>query len=92
MLSRLIHRLDALLMVLKTCAGHQCQNPWQALFPGEAVNNLREALDPTYDHFFEHEMARVRFDNCEKGYIAESEGPIWDGKQVYGMHQEVAFV
>lgn len=90
-LSPLVHRLDALLMVLKTCSGRQCTHPWESLFPHGEVYSLSDALNPRYDTFFAKHVSRVRFDKCEKGYIAESEGPMWDDKQAYFMMDEMAY-
>lgn len=89
-LSSLVHRLDSLLMVLKTCIGRQCTHPWESLFPSGEVTSLSDALDPRYDDFFAERVARVHFDQCERGYIAESEGPMWDEKYAYPMFDEVA--
>jgi N-acetylglucosamine-6-sulfatase len=84
-------RLDALLMVLKTCSGRQCTHPWENLFPDGEVRSLADALDKRYHDFFATRMERVQFDKCEKGYIAESEGPMWSGAtHVYGMNHEMA--
>jgi len=74
----LIYRLDALLMVLKTCKGRQCTHPWEQLHPTRDVSSLRDALAPHYDDFYEREVVRVAFDQCEQAYVLESEGPIWD--------------
>ena len=90
-LSRLINRLDALLMVLKTCEGRRCTHPWDALFPAGEAKNLAEAVHRKFDKFFETDMAKVRFDQCETGYIVESEGPMWTGVPVYGMTEEISF-
>ena len=90
-LAPLVNRLDALLMVLKTCKGRQCTHPWESLFPAGQVGSLSDALDPQYDDYFEHELERVRFDRCEKGYIIESEGPLWNAKFAYPMNEEMAF-
>lgn len=73
---KVLHRLDALLMVLKTCRGRECTHPWEMLHPKGDVHDLKDAADPIYDHFYEHEQQRVKFDKCEKGYILESEGPL----------------
>lgn len=89
-ISFLVHRLDSLLMVLKTCIGRQCTHPWESLFPSGEVKSLSDALDSQYDDFFEQRVARVHFDKCERGYIAESEGPMWDEKYAYPMIHEVA--
>jgi hypothetical protein len=77
-------------MVLKTCSGKQCTRPWEALFPSGQVASLAEALHQEYDDFFETQIERVQFDKCEKGYITESEGPMWSSSQVYGMIDEVS--
>lgn len=90
-LSPLIHRLDALLLVLKTCDGRQCTHPWQSLFPYGEVHCLSDALDSKFDEFFEQRVERVRFDRCEKGYIFESEGPMWSDKLAYRMTEEMAY-
>ena len=88
---QLVNRLDALLMVLKTCKGRQCTHPWEFLFPAGIVKSLADAIDPRFDDFFETKVEKVDFGRCEKGYITESEGPIWNSKQVYAMADEVAF-
>lgn len=90
-IQKLVHRLDALLMVLKTCVGRQCTHPWDSLFPNGEVKTLLEAVDPAYDDFFETKVEKVAFEKCERGYIADSEGPTWTDSQVYGMVHEIAF-
>lgn len=75
-LVRLLPRLDALIMVLKTCKSRSCTHPWEVLHPAGNVENLYDALDARFDEFYEVQQERVRFDRCEKGYILESEGPI----------------
>lgn len=79
-LGHLLPRLDALLMVLKTCTGRICTHPWETLHPLKDVNNLSDALDKKFDHFYEEKVERVEFEKCEKGYILESEGAVWDGR------------
>ena len=73
-IAELLPRLDALLMVLKTCTGRTCVRPWDALHPDRTVVSLCEALDPKYDDFYS-EQKSVEFTKCEKGYILESEKP-----------------
>ena len=48
----LVERLDTLTMVLKSCQGTACMQPWQYLFPQGQVLNLTAALAPAYDAFF----------------------------------------
>lgn len=74
-LYRLIPRLDALLMVTKSCKGSTCVDPWGVLHPAGNVATLEDALDRDYDTFYSYVGSRVSFDKCELGYIVESEGP-----------------
>lgn len=83
-LQNLVSRLDALLMVLKTCVGYQCTHPWESLFPDGHVQSLEQALEGEYDDFFQTGVKRVHYDSCEKGYIASAEGPVWSSDQVFG--------
>ena len=90
--SHTFSRLDALLAVLKTCKGRACTHPWSVLHPANDVSDLHDALDARFDEYYEVRLQdqRVHFTKCEKGYIAESEGP--DGIEPLGMMvDEVAF-
>ncbi|RVD87897.1 uncharacterized protein DFL_002100 [Arthrobotrys flagrans] len=73
-LTRVIDRLDSLLLVLKSCKGKVCVKPWQKLHPEGDVDVLPEALREEYDTFYKHQEL-VRFDRCEAGYIIDAEGP-----------------
>merc|ERR1711939_779749 len=74
-MQRLVTRLDALLMVLKSCKGEQCTMPWLTLHPSGNVNNLAQALDPKLDDFYSSQD-RVAFTDCALGYIISAEGPM----------------
>jgi len=74
-LNRLIPRLDALLMVTKSCKGATCVSPWSVLHPDGDVRSLTDALHERFDGFYAFVGERVKFDRCELGYIKESEGP-----------------
>lgn len=74
-LLKVIHRLDALLLVLKSCKGASCTRPWDVLHPSGDVQNLEDALRPKFDLFYEKEQAKVEFSRCEPGYILDAEGP-----------------
>ncbi|KAJ9639729.1 hypothetical protein H2204_003522 [Knufia peltigerae] len=74
-LSSLLSRLDALVLVLKTCKARACTHPWEVLHPSGDVQDLYHALDARFDNFYEVQQAKVSFSRCEKGYILESEGP-----------------
>jgi hypothetical protein len=72
--SHVIDRLDALMMVLKSCKGDACVNPWNVLHPGGNIENLKDALAHQFDAFYD-DQPKVSFDSCELGYIREVEGP-----------------
>lgn len=74
-LSNVIPRLDALLLVLKSCKGSGCTRPWHVLHPEGDVVNLNDALRPAFDAFYEKEQSRVEFTRCEAGQIIDAEGP-----------------
>ena len=65
-------RLDALIMVLKTCKGDLCTAPWQALHPNGKVHTLLEALKPEYDAFYRQQPSMLFYD-CPRAYWAEAE-------------------
>lgn len=69
-----INRLDALLMVLKSCQGATCIRPWDVLQPVDPVRTLQDALHEKYDGFY-GAQPQVSFDWCDAGYIVEAEGP-----------------
>lgn len=73
-LQQVISRLDALLLVLKSCQGHVCIEPWKALHSDGSVRNLRDALLPENDARYRG-IPAVAFDRCENGYIIDAEGP-----------------
>ncbi|KAJ9226455.1 hypothetical protein DTO169C6_1183 [Paecilomyces variotii] len=73
-LSQVIPRLDALLLVLKSCKGSTCVKPWGVLHPNGDVHNLYDALSSKYNTFY-HEQAKVSYSRCEAGYIIDAEGP-----------------
>lgn len=70
----LTSRLDALIMVLKSCKGKSCIDPWSVLHPQGDIKTLKDAMHKSLNAFYE-KQTRVRFDACELGYIRESEGP-----------------
>ncbi|CAG7959601.1 unnamed protein product [Penicillium nalgiovense] len=72
-LNQAINRLDALLMVLKSCHGETCIQPWDVLQPVDPVSTLQHALNEEYDGFY-GAQPQVSFDWCDAGYIVEAEG------------------
>ncbi|CEL11050.1 hypothetical protein ASPCAL14157 [Aspergillus calidoustus] len=79
----LLNRLDALLLVLKSCAGVTCIKPWAELHPDGSVESLSDALSPKYDSFYES-LPKVSYSVCEDGYIVVAEGPQWGDFEVAG--------
>jgi hypothetical protein len=63
--------------VLKTCKGKVCVDPWDELLPGGGIATLAEAMNSKYDAYFAG-LPTVSYSVCENGYIAASEGPMWD--------------
>ncbi|KAK5995678.1 Arylsulfatase [Cladobotryum mycophilum] len=94
-LHQIANRLDALMMVLKSCKEKSCADPWGTLHPGGDVRSLRQALSPRFDTFY-REQVKVSFTECELGYIVASEGPQgfnvfgrgWDGWGAEGMIEQ----
>ncbi|KAJ5912375.1 hypothetical protein N7504_001258 [Penicillium tannophilum] len=72
-LTQIMSRLDALMMVLKSCQGDECRYPWRQLHPKGQVGSLAEALVSGFDTFYE-DQPKVTFSACELGYIVGSEG------------------
>ncbi|KAI0376645.1 Arylsulphatase [Hypomontagnella monticulosa] len=88
--SKVAARLDALLLVLKTCASETCRRPWAQLHPDGSVKTLADALAPRYDEFYQQreEAERVEFAYCANGLLTDAEGPTWeaDGKPYGGVY------
>lgn len=85
--AQLVARLDALLVVLKTCNSRTCTHPWETLHPSRDVTNLRQALDQRFDEFYA-KQEKLYWTQCEEAYIAESEGP--DVVEQYMWHEVAA--
>lgn len=67
------NRLDAFLMVLKSCKAEECHEPWKVLYPQGNVCILRDVLRAKYDAFY-NEQPCVSYLACELGYVLGSEG------------------
>ena len=72
--NEVIDRLDALLMVTKSCKEDSCRAPWNVLFPKGQVNDLETAMRPEYDSFFK-DQPQISFSSCGVGYFIDEEGP-----------------
>ena len=92
-LSRVVDRLDALTLVLKSCKGSTCTHPWRALHPEGDVRSLADALGRRFDDFYA-EQPKVSFDECAPGYLVDVEGPqehhVYKGWKGMGMQRDAA--
>lgn len=78
-IAKVAARLDALMLVMKSCKGSEsCTKPWNSLHPAGNVANLREAMNPRYDIFYDKEQVKVSYSECALGYLKEFEGPQFD--------------
>ncbi|KAJ0109320.1 arylsulfatase [Diaporthe amygdali] len=79
---RLINRLNALLMVTKSCSEETCRNPWSILRPPAALktttvfDNLNDAMDPAHDAFFAG-FPRIAFKECMTYQYVPNEEPFY---------------
>jgi N-acetylglucosamine-6-sulfatase len=65
-------RLNALIMVLKSCRDETCTSPWSVLHPEGGVETLRDALGREYDAFYA-KQPKMWFRGCPKGFLADWE-------------------
>ncbi|KAI9271333.1 arylsulfatase [Sporodiniella umbellata] len=70
----LVTRLDALLIVLKSCRAESCRNPWKVLHPDGTVATLEDALDSKYDEHYT-QFKPVTFKECLPYYNVANEIP-----------------
>ncbi|KAL4983178.1 alkaline phosphatase-like protein [Aspergillus falconensis] len=86
---RVASRLNALLMVAKSCAEATCRDPWSVIQPpfprhGKKVATLDDALDPLYDAFYE-EFPLVNIDECLNYQFAANEAPFFPPTAEFGL-------
>lgn len=77
---RLLNRLDALMLVLKTCKGDTCANPYGKLLPPRLRHTrpgFLRLLDADLDGYFS-QLPKVSFKACGLGYHRAQEQPEWD--------------
>lgn len=85
-LTQVTRRIDALMMVLKSCKEDTCIDPWGTLHPGGAVSSLKDALNERFDTFYKDQV-KVRYEECSRGYFPDLEGP--QEYNVYGEEEEM---
>ncbi|KAJ7580718.1 arylsulfatase [Mycena floridula] len=76
--SRLVNRLNGVLLVTKTCEKNSCRNPWKALHPDGTVQTLSQALHCQYDDYYAN-LPLVAFNECLQYQLAENEEPFFPG-------------
>jgi hypothetical protein len=79
--ARLMDRLNAILLVTKSCAGGTCRQPWRLLQPRgcggkDKVLSLKQAMDSKYDAFFAG-FPRVAFKECLQIQDIDNEAPYY---------------
>ncbi|KAI1846284.1 hypothetical protein JX265_010871 [Neoarthrinium moseri] len=91
-IQRVKSRLNALLMVMKSCETETCRNPWNVIQPPKpntarschAVSSLGDALDPAYDDFFAT-IPEVNIAECVQYQYAPNETPFYPPEAQYGL-------
>ena len=76
---RAFTRLNAILMVTKSCEKGSCRDPWSVFdLPGrrEKLKDFEDAMNPKYDTFFD-KFPRVAFGECMGYQYAPNEGPFY---------------
>lgn len=76
-LDQIVPRLEALIMVLKTCKDQSCTQPWEVIHPDKTVKSLEAALNGRFDKFYA-EQPRMWFKGCPLGYFSdwENQSPV----------------
>ncbi|KAF2677191.1 alkaline phosphatase-like protein [Lentithecium fluviatile CBS 122367] len=80
---KMLKRIDAALLVLKSCKGNAipCNKPWAQLHPDGNVNSLRDAMDQRFDQKYDelYKNYKVKFTSCFKNGRIDigAEGPQW---------------
>ncbi|KAF5670458.1 arylsulfatase precursor [Fusarium denticulatum] len=75
---RIIHRLNGLLLVTKSCNQEYCRNPWEVLQEdsGGSFTTLAEAMDAKYDALFAA-LPSVWYQKCMNYQATENERPYY---------------
>lgn len=72
---QLLNRLDALLLVLKSCRAETCRDPWRILHPHDkSVQTLADALHHKYDAHYA-QFRKVQYEECLAYYNTAIEQP-----------------
>ncbi|KKF96748.1 Arylsulfatase [Ceratocystis platani] len=90
-IQKLVERLDALLLVLKSCQGRTCVEPWKSLHPQGNVQKLGDALSPRFDQFYADQV-RVKYDHFQIVMVMVLAVFVYnaDGSLVLATHTTIA--
>ncbi|KAG7438433.1 Arylsulfatase [Fusarium oxysporum f. sp. raphani] len=83
-------RLNALLLVTKSCAESTCRDPWKVLQPpnkvrkGKNIRSLEDALNPDYDGFYAS-FPLVTIEECLGYQFVENEFPFYPQEAEKGL-------
>ncbi|RFN43346.1 putative arylsulfatase protein [Fusarium flagelliforme] len=86
---RVMSRLNAVILVTKSCEQDSCRDPWLALQPAKGykqITNLDQAMDQSLDGWFAS-FPKVHFSKCTDYQIASAEVPFWPASAQYGLGQ-----
>jgi hypothetical protein len=68
-IEKVAQRLDALVLVLKTCTGRTYSMPWEELHQDGSVKSLKDAVDAKYNAYYAGlPRVGVVLDNGGRGY------------------------
>ncbi|KAK7530036.1 hypothetical protein IWX49DRAFT_595429 [Phyllosticta citricarpa] len=91
-LMRVKSRLNALLMVMKSCEAETCRDPWSVLQPNSSqaqISSLDDALDPAYDAYFDA-IPQVSIAECVQYQLAANERPFYPMRPSPGSASRIA--
>lgn len=76
---KLLHRMNAMLLVQKSCSTTVCQNPWTILLANTSlpvVTTLKDAMNTIYDEHFAS-FPQVHIQACLGFQSTANEAPFW---------------
>ncbi|CAI6339932.1 unnamed protein product [Periconia digitata] len=77
--TKLLNRLNAMLLVQKSCSTDVCQNPWMVLLANStlpAVSTLKQSMHSMYDEHFAS-FPKVNIARCLGFQSTANEAPFW---------------
>lgn len=80
------NRLNALLLVTKSCAEGTCRDPWAVFVTNSSrkITTMADAMDPRYDAYFAS-FPRVHFGTCMQYQDVQNEAPFYPAAAATGL-------